>query len=790
MFRNFITIALRNLRKNRMSSIINIAGLGVGMAVPLLIGLWIRDEVSFDSYHRNHAHIAKVMDTQINNGSASTDDEVPIPLENELSTKYGQYFNGYVLTTHTFPILLTSGDKKLSKSGVFVEPGFPSLFTLKVLSGNQDVLKDPSSMMISASLAKSMFGEVDPLDKTINIDGMADLKVAAVYEDLPVSSTFSGVDFLGSFDKAITISSMDQARTQWGNHSFFLYLSLKDNVVPEKVNSFLKQISKAKMGGQNDSLFLHPMSKWHLYSDFKDGKMAGGRIEFVWLFGIVGAFVLFLACINFMNLSTARSERRAKEVGIRKAIGSLRGQLVGQFLSESLFMALLALVVAVMLVYFSLPYFNQLSGKEMRLPLGNLSFWALMLGFALFTGLVSGSYPAFYLSAAKPISVLKGVFKAGRAASLPRKILVVTQFTASIALILGTLIVFKQIQHAKDRPVGYGRAGLVSTTLYMQNPYKNYGALRTALLQTGAVQDLAESSSGATHIDNNYGDLDWKGKDPKLNPSFGMIAVTHDFGHTYGWQIKEGRDFSRAFPTDSGTFILNESAAKLVGFQHPVGEVLNWEGKTRTITGVVKDLVMESPYEPVKPTIFFLQYNDWLSYLTIRLNPLLPAREALARIEPVFKSYNAGSPFDYRFVDEEYSKKFAEEEQIGELASIFAGLAIFISCLGLFGLASFMAEQRTKEIGVRKVLGASVYQLWKLLSWDFVRLVLVAFLISTPLAYILMRQWLQHYTYRTDLSWWVFAVTGVGAVMITLGTVSIQAIKAAMAKPWKSLRTE
>jgi putative ABC transport system permease protein len=505
------------------------------------------------------------------------------------------------------------------------------------------------------------------------------------------------------------------------------------------------------------------MDNWRLYSEFKNGKVAGGRVQFVWLFGIIGAFVLLLACINFMNLSTARSEKRAKEVGIRKAVGSVRQQLIGQFLSESIVVALLAFILSIALVELLLPFFNGLSDKEMGLPWSSLVFWLLALGFTLFTGFISGSYPAFYLSGFNPVKVLKGTFRAGRFASLPRKILVVLQFTVSIVLIIGTIIVFKQIQFAKDRPVGYTREGLI--TLFMNTPdlYGHYDAIRNDLLATGAVENMAESSSPSTEVWSNNIGFSWEGKDPNSLPLFGTVATTQDLGKTIGWQIKEGRDFSRNFASDSSAMILNEAAVKLTGLKDVVGKMIKWDTTPYRVVGVVKDMVMESPYTPVKPTIFIMNTN-WANIITIRIKPTVSMRAALSKIEQVFKKYNPGAPFEYKFTDEEYAKKFEDEERIGNLATFFAILAIFISCLGLFGLASFVAEQRTKEIGIRKVLGASVFNLWKMLSRDFVLLVIISCVIAIPIASYFLNQWLLKYDYRTNLAWWVFALAAAGAL--------------------------
>ncbi|WP_369411574.1 ABC transporter permease [Longitalea luteola] len=508
----------------------------------------------------------------------------------------------------------------------------------------------------------------------------------------------------------------------------------------------------------------------------------------VWLFGIIGVFVLLLACINFMNLSTARSEKRSREVGIRKTIGSLRWQLVVQFLGESLIMALLALLLSLLMVHLSLPLFNGLSDKMMAISWGNPVFWLLILAFTLFTGLVSGSYPAFYLSGFKPIKVLKGTVNTGRTATLPRKVLVVVQFTVSVALIIGTCIVYRQIQHASDRPVGYTREGLITVDMNTPDFNGHYDALRNDLLATGAVADMAQSNSAPTEVwSNNI--VEWKGKDPALVVSPGTIAVSHDFGNTLGWKIKEGRDFSRRFPSDTGAFILNESAVKLTGFKDPVGQTIRWLNQDHLIIGVVKDMVMESPYAPIRPTIFHLNPN-WARLITVRIKPGMSLQAGLAKIEPVFKKYNPGSPFVYKLTDDEYAKKFSDERRIGNLTTVFAILAIFISCLGLFGLASFVAGQRTKEIGIRKVLGASVFNLWRMLSKDFVMLVVISCAIAIPLAWYFLHQWLQQYEYRTTISWWIFILPAIGALILTLVTVTGQAIKAALTNPVKSLKTE
>jgi putative ABC transport system permease protein len=790
MLKNYFRTAWRNLIKNKTYSVLNLAGLATGMAVALLIGLWISDELSFDHYHKHHARLARVMNTQINNDKKSTSDEVAIPLRNELATKYGDRFKQLALTSQAYPITVTAGEKKLIQTGMFAQAEFPAMLTLKKSAGNLDGLNDPSSMLVSQSFAKALFGNSDPINQVVNLEGLFNAKITGVYEDLPDNTTLASVKYLLSWNQFTSISGIGDAQTNWHNHSFYLFALMNNQADFDQTSAAIKDIPGQHMPGSKEEIFLHPMDKWHLYSDFKEGKISGGRIEFVWLFGIIGAFVLLLACINFMNLSTARSEKRAKEVGIRKTLGSLRGQLIGQFLSESVLMALLSGILAIFLVQFSFPFFNELSGKQLSIPWAAPLFWLLIFGFTLFTGLVSGSYPAFYLSSFQPIKVLKGVFRAGRFAALPRKVLVVVQFTVSVSLIIGTLIVFKQVQYAKNRQAGYSRAGLITIDMHAPDAYKNFELIRYDLLQKGVITDMAGSSSPATNISNNYGNLSWSGKDPRSSLFFGMVAVTHDFGKTLGWKISQGRDFSRKYAADTGSFILNETAAKLTGFKNPIGETIQWQGKAHVITGVVEDLVMESPYSPVKPTIFFLQYDNWLWCATVKINQRIPVRDALADIEAVFKKYNPDFPFDYQFTDATYAKKFHDEERIGHLATFFAVFAILISCLGLFGMASFVAEQRTREIGVRKVLGASVTSLWGLLSKEFVALVVISCLFAAPIAYYFLHQWLQQYEYRTAISAWVFIVAAMAAILVTLLTISYHAIKTAVATPVKSLRTE
>ncbi|HEX5153770.1 MAG TPA: ABC transporter permease [Parafilimonas sp.] len=795
MLKNYFKTAWRNLVKNKVYSIINILGLATGMAVAMLIGLWIWDEVTYDQYHANHKQLAQVMTTFTDDkNEMGTGRAVCMPIGEELRSKYGSDFKNISMASWNFSHVLVVGEKKITGQGMWVEANFPSMFSLQMIKGNINALNDPSSILINASMAKTLFGNADPLNKMIRLDNKDNYKVAGVFEDLPHNTSLNDAKYFLPWKKYITTEEwLKRAATQWNNHSWQAYVQVADNINMEKETEKIKNVvmvHKNVVTDGKEQAYLFPMDKWRLYSDFKNGKPTGGRIQFVWLFGIIGVFVLLLACINFMNLSTARSEKRAKEVGIRKTVGSFRSQLIRQFLSESVLVAFVSFVFAVILVVVLMPLFNNLASKHIQLPWTNSFFWIIALGFTLITGLIVGSYPALYLSRFEPIKVLKGTFRVGKYASLPRKVLVVVQFTFSIALIIGTVIVFKQIQYAKDRPVNYRGEGLITINMSTPDLYGHYDAIRGDLLATGVVDNMAESSSPTTQVWSNQIGFNWQGKDPNTLPSFGTIGVTIDFGKTIGWQIKEGRDFSKDFATDSTAMILNEAAVKQVAMKKDiVGQTIRFNDKNFTVIGVIKDMVMESPYSPIQPTVFFYD-PDWANVITVAMKPGRPVTSSLSKIEAVFKKYNPSAPFDYTFNDEEYARKFADEQRVGNLATFFTILAIFISCLGLFGLASFVAEQRKKEIGVRKVLGASVYNVWQMLSKEFVLLVIISCIIAIPLAWYYLNHWLEQYDYKTGISVWIFVMSGLGALSITLITVSFQAIRAAVANPVKSLRTE
>ena len=798
MIKNYFKVAWRNLLKNRTSSFINISGLAIGMAVAMLIGLWIWDELSFNKKFENYDRIAQVMQHQTSNGNISSFKAMPLSIGNELQTNYGNNFKYIAMASWQGDHIISAGEKNLSRAGIYMQATGPGMFSLNMIEGTQDGLKDPHSILLAESTAKAVFGDNDPLNKPIRIDNKLEVKVTGVYKDLPHNTDFNKLEFIAPWDLYIlTEPWILKAVDQWDNNSFQLFVQIAGNT---DFNTAEKNIIHAKYNKDapidkkyKAELFLHPMRDWHLRSHWENGIKTGGLIEYVRLFSIIGIFVLLLACINFMNLSTARSEKRAREVGVRKAIGSLRKHLISQFYVESLLVVLFAFTLSILLAQLFLPWFNNMADKKMLIPWTNPLFWFASFGFSLITALVAGSYPALYLSSFQPVKVLKGSFRVGRFASMPRKVLVVLQFTISITLIIGTIVVYNQIQYSRNRPIGYDRNGLMMIRMKSPDFYGKFGLMKNELKSSGAVEQFAESSSPLTEVWSDNDGFSWQGKDPSLNGDFATIWVTDEFGKTVGWRFTDGRDFSSEFKTDSSAIVLNESAVKFMGVKDPVGRIIKWgideHAKSFKVVGVIKDMVMESPYDPVKPTIYFMDYEN-VNWIVLKLNPNKSALESIAKIETIFKKLIPSAPFDYKFADNEFAAKFSAETRVGQLSTFFAALAIFISCLGLFGLASFVAEQRTKEIGVRKILGASVFTLWKTLSKDFVVLVVISFAIVTPTSYYFMHNWLLNYSYRTEISWWIFAGAGIGAMLITLLTVSYQAIKTAVANPTKSLRAE
>ena len=794
MIKSYFTLGWRNLVHNKGYSLLNIAGLSLGIAVAMLIGLWVVDEFSFNERYEHYNNIAQVLQNNTIDGEVGTWSSQSYQLGPALRTNYSNYFKHVVTSTFPMNSILAIEDKKFTITGSFMDEQAPELLSLQMLQGTRDGLHDPTSLMISESVAQKFFDNGDALGKVLRIDNNIDLKITGVYKDLPSTDSFKDeLNFVAPLEAFIERGG---TYLGWGNNWLQVFVTTAENIDFDQASIAIKDV-KANNILENDfgasfnpQLFLQPMSKWRLYSGFENGVNTGGRIEFVWIFGMIGIFVVLLACINFMNLSTARSQKRAKEVGVRKVIGSARGQLAGQFFIESLLVVTLAFVFGILISQISLAWFNGIADKNIFIPWISPSFWLVIISSIATITIISSSYPAIFLSGFKPIKALKGSFKLGRNASLPRKVLVIVQFTVSITLIIGTIVVYKQIQFAKQRPLGYELDGLVNIPVNTREVIDNYEKFRNELMTSSLIAEVSASETSVTNIWPSDGGFQWEGKDPAMQDHIYRGAVSHDFGKTVGWKIVQGRDFSRDFLSDSSAMILNEAAVRYMGLKDPVGQTIRIYGNDYEVIGVAADMLSQSIYEANRQTAFIITPARRIKLIHVKIDANASTRNAIAEISRVFASYNVETPFEYTFADNEFAEKYAFEERIGKLVGVFSTLAIFISCLGLFGLASFMAEQRSKEIGIRKVIGASVFSLWKLLSRDFVILVIIAVIISIPLGYYFMSDWLLDYTYRTEVSWWIFAVSALGALLVTLSTISYQAIRAAMTNPINTLKSE
>ena len=785
MFQNYFKIAWRNLFRNKGFSLTNILGLTIGITCTILILLWVQDELSYNKFHANYNNIYKVMANRDFNNQIFTDNNMVLPLAQSIQKQIPQVKYA-VVTTHHQSHILNYEDKKLKKDGYTVSQHFFDMFSWKFIKGSaRTALSDAYALVLTQSAAKALFGNADPINKVIKIDNEYDAKVTAVIADVPGNSTFQ-FDFINTFNYGEDF--VKNAMTNWQNSSWDVFVQ---TVPGANLQTIEKKINEIKYQHDPDdkkisTYFTFPISKWRLYNDFKDGKNVGGMIEYVRLFTIIAFIILLIACVNFMNLSTARSEKRAKEVGVRKTLGSDKKQLLMQFFFESMILAFIAFVLSVIVVYMVLSPFNHLVDKHLALDLTQPLFWLGALAIIVFTGVVAGSYPALYLSSFNPVRVLKGTFLPGKAAVLPRRVLVVTQFVISILLISATIIVYQQIQHIKDRDLGYNPNNLILIPA-TPDTQKNFSVIKQELLNTGIINSVVRTFSPITDIWWKMPGPDYDGKPANQNIIFAGVSTDVDFSKTMGIKILQGRDFSGT-PSDSTAVLLNKAAVEAMNLKNPIGRQLSY-GRANTVIGVTDNVIMESPFKPVDPMIIFFDPNNCNS-ISIRLNQSVQPQKALQSIETIFKKYNPAYPFEYKFADQEFAKKFITENLISKLTNIFAGLAIFICCIGLAGLASFTIEKRIREIGIRKVLGASVQNLLMLISKEFLKLVSVAFVIAVPLTWWLMNNWLEKYTFRISISIWMFGVVGVIVLLLTLVVVSLNTMRAAMSNPVKSLRTE
>lgn len=788
MLRNYFKIAFRSLIKNPAYSFINIGGLAIGLASSILILLWVVDEYSYDRFHKNYNNIYKLYQSQQWAQGIGTGNAMPYPMKEVILSKSSQ-IKHVVITNWGEGNMLQAGKKRLNKLGLSVSEDFLKVFTFNMTKGNPETaLSEPNSIVLTSSTAEAFFGNQDPINQIIKIDNSQDLKVTGVIDDIRGKPTEFLFDYLLPFSYyEATQSWVRYSKNNWENNSFPMYVQLQEGAKESDVNYSIKDIIKENNAkAPTATLFLHPMSKWRLYSTFENGKISGGMIEYVQLFTAIAVFVLIIACINFMNLATARSEGRAREVGIRKSIGSRRRELVGQFLGESILVAAIAMIIAIGIVELVLPAYNQLVNKTVTIDYDNTMVWIVGIALVMLLGVISGSYPAFYLSSFQPVKVLKGKVNLGKGTSTPRKVLVTLQFGFSIFLIIGTLIIYQQIEHVKNRDMGYNRENLIQiwTNGELED---NFQIIRDALAQTGVVESVCKSNSPITSIFSNS-EVKWQGM-PNQRVAFSTIATEYDYTKTMGIKMIEGRDFSRDFLSDSMAVVINQAAVDLMGLQDPIGQKLELNNQKFEIIGIMQNVVMASPYEPVEPMVLIFS-PTWSSTITVRLSQTPDLNGALAKVEQIFKKHNPNYPFEYRFTDTDFEKKFASVNLISSLAAIFASLAILITCLGLLGLAAFTAEQRTKELGIRKVLGASVTNLVFLISKDFSRLVLFAFALSAPIAWWFLNSFLERYPYRVEISMWVIVGTGAFAHIIAILIVSTQAIRAAIANPVNSLRNE
>jgi len=788
MIKNFFTVAWRNLFRGKGFSFINISGLAVGMASALLILLWVQNELSYDGFYSHSDRLYQVWRNGKDNTGISSWNVTPQIVGPTMKKDYPEVERASrVFWDET--LLLSRGEKKLNILGTMADPDFLEMFDFPLLKGDRaTALSSPTGMVITEKTAKAFFGNEDAMGKTIRIDNKYDYAVSAVLKDLPNNTQFDFA-FILPWDYVRMTGHSDSI---WDKNSTRNYVLLKPHTDLEAFNAKTRDIYRQHINlPYFAESFLYPVDRLRLYSDFENGKPAGGRIERVRIFIVIAVFILLIACINFMNMSTARSEKRAKEVGIRKVSGALRGSLIGQFLGESVLLAALAGAIALALVEVSLPFFNGLTGKVLAIGFGDFYFWLAFVGFIVVTGVLAGSYPALFLSSFRPVAVLKGNFKKANALVGPRKVLVILQFSFAIILVICTLVIEKQVNYARDREVGYDKRNMIWCFL-SGDINKNYNSIKHELLSQGIATAITKSSAPLTQSWST-GAAEWPGKDPNDRTDFNFFLCDGNIVQTAGLQLVMGRDIDpKQYPTDSNAVLLNEAAVKVMRLTDPIGTVVDkgaW-GTDWHVVGVVKDFIIESPFDKVKPMMIKGPKANWFNLMHIKLNAAHSTAQDLAGVERVLKQYNPLYPFEYHFIDQQYAQKFEDEQASGKLTAVFAGLTIFISCLGLFGLAAYMAENRRKEIGVRKVLGASVGSIAGLLSGDFVKLVLIAMVVASPVAWWVMSRWLAGYPYHIGIPVWVFVAAGLGAVGIALATVSFQAVRAAMANPVRSLRSE
>lgn len=781
MLKSYFKIAFRNLQRNKVYSFINVTGLALGLACTILISLWVYDEISYDKFHTKGPQLYRVLANTYWDG-VSTFEDVPLNTAEAMKKDIPEVEKVTALVSRT--LLVTVGSRSFKEQGYYSSPDILSMFSFPFKNGDMNTaLSSPDQIVITEKLAAKYFANENPIGKTLKIDNDKVFTITAVLKDIPLNSSLQ-FNWLIPFE--VHVKSNDWLK-KWGSYTVDMYAMLKPGSKLETVNTKLKSLLKNNADkNTKDVIFLQAFEDRYLYSNFKNGFQDGGRIEYVKLFTIVAFFVLLIACINFMNLTTARSSKRAKEVGIRKVIGAERSMIISQFMGEAALLTIISVLLSLLIVLLSMPYFNALTGKNLSMSFGNPAFVVMLLSITLITILISGSYPALFLSSFKPVAVLKAAIVKSTGTAFLRKGLVVVQFTLSVFLIVGTLVIYKQVQYIKNKNLGLEKENLIQVDLN-GDIYKKSKTFLEAIMRSSAIKSATLTADNPINISGSSSDLRWEGQLPGQLGEISATWVGYDFLKTVGVSLVDGRDFDPSRP-DSMNYIINETAARMMGIKNPVGKTVSfWKGKGQII-GVVKDFHLKSLHEAITPLILVLEPGN-SSYVFVRTEPG-KTTQAIADMQKVYSQYNSVFPFEYHFMDEIYDQRYKSEIVIGQLGNIFAGLTIFISCLGLFGLAAFTAEQRFKEIGIRKVLGATVVNLTGLLSKDFLKLVLFALIIAIPAAIWAMNTWLEGFAYRIEMPWWIFALSGIMALLIASVTVSFQAIKAAMMNPVKSLRSE
>lgn len=782
---HLLKIAVRNLQRNLGISVINITGLSVGIAGALLIMLWVQNQLSYDQFHVNKDRIYEVYNRTTVDGEMHAWGSTPMPLAPALKTGFDQVEDAIRLNW-VGSFVLKNGDRKFESQGFTTDVGFFNFFSYPLLRGNPaTALGEPRSIVLTEKMAQKLFGNADPMGKTVAIDSTADFVVTGLLKNLPANTGLS-------FDYLLPFSYMKEVHwynDSWKNNAAQTFVMFKPGITEEVGGRLIKDIYRQYPGDQHNDAILQPMSKWWLYNRYENGHFVAGQMVIVRLFAIIALLIVLVACINYMNLGTARSTRRAKEVGVRKVAGAGRWLLIKQFLCESLLVTTIAAVIGLVLVQLALPWFNNLIGKGVEIPFNKPAFWLTGLAMIMVISVVAGSYPAFYLSAFRPAEVLKGKMLKLAGLVTPRKLLVVLQFTFAITFIISTLVIYRQISFAQKRDTGYKADNLVF--LYMKGDMaKNYSIIKNELERSGAITSISRTTSPVLDNWTDNNNYTWEGKPQNAHLYFLENTTDGNFTTTFGLPLVAGREIDVAkYPSDTSAIMVTQTGAKQLGFKNPIGQIVRQENKSLLVVGVVKDYIAASPYIAYQP-IIIRGAEKKFGAVTLKLNTANAVTDNINKISSIFKKYNSSYPFDFKFLDESYRERFLDEQHIGQLVGVFAGLSIFISCLGLFALAACVAESRIKEIGIRKVLGASVTGIATLLTKDFLALVLIAFVIASPIAWWLMSKWLQDYTYHAELSWWLFGATGLISVLIAVCTVGFQAVKAAIANPVNSLKTE